>query len=215
MANKKTPIVIGEIIPLHEKLAERFKQFENVDGDYPPTVVLNEMRYSLRAAVKVIDQASFDHVTDTEELSTLNESLQEMNHALKNAYHDLVDGLVIQLTRLLDDLAEQYPQATTNILGSKQLEMVHDINKVEECIVKSRRETKNRKQVYETLIYEQHFTKLLSHYELLKKTSVPRILVEAKKIKTESLANTRKYNITLAISILGIALAILSILLAL
>ena len=42
-----------EIVEFHNKLAVRFKEYETADGALPSLVVLNEMRYALRAIIKL------------------------------------------------------------------------------------------------------------------------------------------------------------------
>lgn len=198
---------IEDILDLHKKLATRYKEYETTDGEIPPIVVLNEMRYALRATVKILGQASFAHLSD-EEQETLHTSLQEANHALRNAYHDLVDGILIQISRLMDSLLDKHPAATVNVLAEKRLEILRDINEVERHVADSRGDGMNRQQLYDTQIYEKWFATIVEHYRFLDQVALVEIIRENDRIVTTEKRENRKHQTTIAITILGIVVAV-------
>ena len=198
---------IEDILDLHKKLATRYKEYETTDGELPPIVVLNEMRYALRAIVKILGQASFEHLSE-EEQKTLHTSLQEANHALRNAYHDLVDGILIQISRLMESLLVKYPVATANVLDEKRLEILHDINEVESYVVKSRGDGMNRKKLYETNIYEKWFATIVKHHRFLDQVAQVEIIRENDRIVTNEKKENRKHRTMITLMILGIVVAI-------
>jgi len=200
---------LGGILGLHKNLAVRYKEYETADGDVPPVVVLNEMRYALRATMKLLSQASFDHLKD-KELEAFNVSLQETHHALRNAYHDLVDGILIQISVIMDDLLELYPVAAVNILGSKRLEILKDLNEVEKHVAASRGDGMKREQLYEVEIYDKWFSNILEHYQFVDQVAQVEILREHERLEEKRIFESRRFWITIVLSILGIVIAVSS-----
>ena len=204
---------VEDILDLHKKLATRYKEYETVDGEIPPIVVLNEMRYALRATIKLLSQASYSHLSDEEQV-TFHTSLQESNHALRNAYHDLVDGILIQISRLMDNLLSDYPIATVNVLADKRLDILRDINEVERHVAESRGDGMNRQKLYETQIYEEWFTKIVEHYRFLDQVALVEIIRENDRITTNEKKEKRKHQTIVSITIFGIAVSIVIALLS-
>ena len=198
---------VQDLLDLHKKLAIRYKEYETVDGEIPPVVVLNEMRYALRACVKLLNLASFTHL-EGQELADFQTSLQEANHALRNAYHDLVDGLLIQISRLMDRLLDDYPAATVSVLSEKRMEILADINEVERSVAESRGDGAKRKQLYELEIYEQWFAKLLTHYKYVDQVALTEIIREDQRLAAAALSEKRKHHLNIGLTLLGITVTV-------
>jgi len=77
-----------ELIDLHDELACRLKEYEHRAGKCPPIDVLNELRYAFRGVIELHS-----------ETKSVEEANQHIGHALRCAYHDLVDGILIELSR--------------------------------------------------------------------------------------------------------------------
>ena len=201
---------LGDIVGLHKKLATRYKQFETTDGQTPPVVVLNEMRYALRAIVKLLNQASFTHL-DEDEKEAFNIACQEAHHALRNAYHDLVDGILIQISRIMDNLLDKYPVATANVLGDRRLSILTDLNEVENHIAESRGDGMKRQKLYDIEIYDKWFVTIIEHYQFIDQVALLQIITEDDRLNRES----RKFWLTIVLSILGIIVAVAALAVAL
>lgn len=198
---------IEGILDLHKKVAVRYKEYETADGEIPPLVVLNEMRYALRATVKILQQASFSHLSN-EERKILNVSVQEANHALRNAYHDLVDGILIQISRLMDSLLEKYPVAAANVLKEKRLDILRDINEVEARIAESRGDGLKRQKLYETEIYEKWFATIVDHYRFVDQVAYLEIIREHDRITSNEKKLERRHQTLVLLAVLAIAVSI-------
>jgi hypothetical protein len=205
---------INEITELHTKLAIRFKEYETTDGELPPLVVLNEMRYALRAVIKLLKQASFSHLSTDEEKDDFDTSCQEAKHALRNAYHDLVDGILIEISARMDELVEEYPIATKNVLGEKRLEILNDMNEVERHVATSRGEGHKRKDLYDDKIYGEWFNKIISHYKFIDQVALLEIIKENERIEENKRIEKYKSVIAYAIGIAGLVVGIVGILIA-
>lgn len=130
--------------------------------------VLNELRYALRAAIEFIALRDTPNPSAERE----QELIARMDHALKCAYHDLIDGLVIEFTESLANLLQEYPTSTYEVVGGKIADMRHDINAIEDVISQSRGNPENRAEVYEKELYDGWFEKLLEHRSFLT-TAIP------------------------------------------
>ena len=194
---------MGDIIELHAKIAKRYKQFETTDGEIPPLVVLNEMRYALRAMIKIFALASFNDL-DQKQQHDLDTALQECHHALRNAYHDLVDGILIQTSKMMDGVLEKYPVAAVKMLGEKRLEILETLNEVERHVAKSRSEGQKRQEIYDIEIYDKWFEKLVSHYQLVDQQILPSIIKEHDRLQKKEASKKRKFCLTVLLSILSI-----------
>lgn len=163
---------VRSLVAQHNALAERFKLYEQQVGELPPVEVLNELRYALRAAIEFISQrdAPRDHTEREREL------LARMDHALKCGYHDLIDGLVIELVGFVDHLITDHPTSTYEVAGSRITDIQHHIGEIERVISKSRGDPDNRAEVYEKELYDRWFETLLGHRSYLVRTAKPAIL---------------------------------------
>lgn len=155
---------VRDLAAQHNALAERFKLYEQRIGELPAVEVLNELRYAFRAAIEFIALKDAPNPSPKRE----QELIARMDHALKCAYHDLIDGLVLELTGFVDKLTQTFPTSTYEVAGSRIADMRHDISTIEEVISQSRREPERRAEVYDKELYDEWFEKLLEHRSYLK-----------------------------------------------
>lgn len=188
---------IGSSIAAHNSLAKRIKQYEQRTRQFPPTDVLNEIRYGFRAALELLELADFSQA-DSDQLGNLN---QRIKHAIQCAYHDLVDGVVIQITRLIDDLTEQFPESSYVVAGERLLAIADAVAQVEERIAKSRGEPKDRATIYEAHLYELWFDKLVDDLMFIQRTAIPKIL-------EHDIARRKRARRATFLTMLGIAVSI-------
>lgn len=163
---------IGSLTAAHNSLAKRIKQYEQRARQFPPTDVLNEIRYGFRAALELLDLADFSQA-DPDKLGNLN---QRIKHAIQCAYHDLVDGIVIEIMRLIDDITEQFPESSYAVAGDRLLAIADAVAQVEERIAESRGKPKDRATIYEATLYEQWFDKLADDLAFIQRTAIPNIV---------------------------------------
>lgn len=198
---------LTRIIELHAKLARRVKEYDQILDSFPPIEVLNEIRYALRAILELweinnqaeVDEHAFAHAEE------------RTYHALLCAYHDLVDGLVIDLTVEMKEMTEEYPEAAYDVLGSLRVEILDAINEVEEKIAVSREKLRERKKIYEEELYDGWFTQLLKYRKQIARTVFPEV-VKKHSLLEEQRRKSRAYNrfMTL-IAIIGVLIGIVGI----
>lgn len=182
----------------HNAFAERFKLYEQQVGELPPVEVLNELRYALRAAIEFISQqgAPRDHTEREREL------LARMDHALKCGYHDLIDGLVIELVGFVDNLITDHPTSTYEVAGSRITDIRHDIGEIERVNSKSRGDPDNRAAIYEKELYDRWFETLLGHRGYLVRTARPAVLRRQEEMDQEVRGLRRRQCVMLLVSAL-------------
>ena len=147
---------VAEFVRLHNLLAERIKEYEQVVGRLPPIEVLNELRYALRAAMELL-AASGKHSDRELELKA------RIHHALLCAYHDLVDGLVIEIPKLLDELRLKFPISSREVAGPRLIEIMSHVKDAKGTVKESRGNPDARKETYEEL-YTEWFELLLRDF---------------------------------------------------
>lgn len=131
-----------------------------------------------------------------------------MDHALKCAYHDLIDGFVIEFTEFLDNLLRTYPTSTFDVVDGKITDMRRDIGAIEEIISKSRGNPESRAEVYEKELYDGWFEKLLAHRSYLT-TAVPDIArLQEERDRDERGLRRRAWLMLIGGAIFGLALKI-------
>ena len=201
---------INEIIELHEEISRRYKEFENITGESPPVVVLSELRYALRALIKLLQLGPCTEPASEEERSLSDKALQETLHGLRNAYHDMVDSILDALTQMLGTVSNDYPTATFNILEEKQIEILKDINEINSKIENSRGQGEDREKIYKEDIYRHWFVTIAEHYKYID-PSIIVIIREGERIKTEKQRSKRRYILSLTLAIFGIIVGIAGI----
>ena len=141
-----------QIIKLHTKLAEKVKNYEQVTSKFPPIEVLNEIRYALGAAIQLLA---------SNEISNKEHLLENLYHALIFAYHELLDGLHIEVTYFINEIDKTEIKHVLLALGEKRFEIAELLEKVGELIAKSRVNPDKRYENYDSVLYEEYFEKLL------------------------------------------------------
>jgi len=195
---------VSRVIALHGKLARRVKEYEQTLGEFPPIVVLNEMRYAFRAFV---EHWTICHDEPVDE-DKLDHAEERAYHALVCAYHDLVDGLVIDLGSAMHRLTKEAPEATLEVLGGKRLEILDILNDVNEQIAQSREETRHRNSIYEQELYDRWFEQLLEYRKQLNRTITPEVFTRQSAIEQARLQERRRYLLTLLLAIAGILIGL-------
>ena len=177
---------IDRVVKLHGKVARRFKQFELVTGEHPPFPVLNEMRYALRAVIVILGGehglVDFESGDNDPELN-LDNAEERALHAFLCAYHDLVDGVHIDLVSYMTLFTKEFTEASIEVLGSQRIEILEFIEEVEELMVRSRGNGLKRPNIYETEIYDKFFDQLLEYKKLIEKTLLPEIVALHKELE--------------------------------
>ena len=149
---------------LHNRLARRLKEYEQTVGHLPPIEVLNELRYALRASIELLG-------TQGEEAELTSKLMVRIEHALFCAYHDLVDGLVIEIPSVLDQLRLEFPVSAGQVAGSRFIEIMSHVKEARHIIATTRGDPQSRGCGYEVL-YEEWFGKLLDDYAFLRQARV-------------------------------------------
>lgn len=142
-------------------LAKHFKEYEQEVGRLPPVEVLNELRYALRASIELLNLQAGPQSDRGTELKA------RIHHALLCAYHDLVDGLVISIPRMLDELRLRFPKSSREVAGPRMIEIMAHVKSAEREIADARGKPDMRHQIYEHL-YSKWFGELLGDYAFLR-----------------------------------------------
>ena len=124
--------------------------------DCPPVEVLNELRYALRAAVELLVAQGIKSDGEIELRARIH-------HALLCAYHDLVDGLVIEIPKLLDELRLKFPISSREVAGPRLIEIMSHIEDAKSTVKESRGNPDTRRKTYEEL-YTEWFDQLLGDF---------------------------------------------------
>lgn len=161
----------AQLTAIHNSLAKRIKLYEQRTGEFPPLDVLNEMRYGFRAALELLDQRSQRDADPALEANLF----ERIKHALQCAYHDLVDGVVIETMRAIDHITTEYADSY-HIVGDRLMEILDVATKVEEKIVESRQKPRERAAIYELGVYEKWFDDLADGLAFIRRTAVPQII---------------------------------------
>lgn len=197
---------IDEIVALHGKLAKRMKQFESNVETYPPLEVANEIRYALRAAMEIIEQLTGENEPNQNDL---DHAMQKTNHALLCAYHDLVDGLVLDITATLKEIKDKYLEESIAVMGNRRQEIIDFINKVEDKTAESRESPRERKRIYDEVLYDQYFEQLIDYKKWLVGSVLEDVVRLAMKNKETRKREGRKFVISTVVAFLAVIVAVL------
>lgn len=162
---------ISQLVEIHNDLAKRVKQYEQHTGELPPLEVLNEMRYGFRAVMELLEYRDQVGVAPDVEANLM----ERIKHALLCAYHDLVDGIVVETVRTVESLTVVYPDSYHIV--DRLVDIYHTANQVEEKIVESRGQPKERGTIYGVEIYDKWFVELADGLAFIRKTAV-RLIVQ-------------------------------------
>ncbi len=147
---------------LHNKLSLRIKQYESTLNVPPPPEVLNEIRYSYRALMEIreleISQGCVEQIAL---------GYRKAIHALFCAYHDLIDGLAIDLASILEKFNDDYFEEFIIICSDKRHEIMQLLNEVTDIMATSRSENTSREIVYDDKLYSNYFDKVLEYRKYL------------------------------------------------
>lgn len=200
---------LSRIVELHAKLARRVKEYEQAVDSFPPTEVLNEMRYALRAVLElweINNQAEFDE-------ESFGHAEQKVYHALLCAYHDLVDGIVMDLTAVMNKLADEYPEAALDILGTSWVEILDFINEVDERIAESREKPRERKEIYDEELYDRWYEKLLEYRQQMTRTILPEVINKHNLQEEQRRKSKVRDRLMLLIAVIGALIGVIGIIL--
>ncbi|MEW8577292.1 MAG: hypothetical protein AB2562_06065 [Candidatus Thiodiazotropha sp.] len=170
--------VVSKIISLHGKVARRFKEYEHKTSEHPPIEVVNELRYALRAVIVLLGHCTDPIINDADVDSEIEagDAFERAMHALYCAYHDLVDGLHIELVGYMEKLTREYTNASISVLGEKRPEIIDFIEEVEHAMVESRGHGLKRTKIYDDKIYNEYFEKLLNYKVEMVRDILPEVI---------------------------------------
>ena len=131
------------------------------------------------------------------------ELMARMDHALKCGYHDLIDGLTIDLVRFIDRLITKYPKSSYDVVGSRIADIQHDIGEIESVISESRGNPDSRSVVYEQELYDKWFDTLVDHRRYLVDTAKPLIARRQEKLDREVRSLRRRQWVMLLVGALA------------
>ena len=192
-----------KIVSLHAKLCKRIKQFETAfPSKAPPPEVAAELRYALRAEMETREE----ELKETPDKTRISEAMARTHHALLCAYHDLLDGVVIDLTNFFEEIIQGRLEAAIQVLGTQRLQILSDVDEVTELIAESRGNLENRPDIYDTRLYDEWFEKLLSHKKLLSRKAIEDIITIDRKRKRRNRWELIISIAALIVSILGVAI---------
>ncbi|MCY4212581.1 MAG: hypothetical protein OXF68_03035 [Gammaproteobacteria bacterium] len=181
---------IAEFTRLHNVLTERFKDYEQRVGRLPPVEVLNEIRYAFRATIELLALRNEKSVGEDEGKQKREAELKaRILHALLCAYHDLVDGLVISLPRLLDELREQFPTSSATVAGPRLVEILAHVQEAQRQIADSRGKPEERAGIYKAL-YDKWFYQLSEDFSFLRAAKLD--IAHHHEVAQAEMANQRK-----------------------
>lgn len=149
------------------------------------------------------DQQAFDHAEE------------RVYHALICAYHDLVDGIVMDLTAVMNKLAEEYPEAALDVLGSSWVEILDFINEVDEKIAESREKLLERKKIYDEELYDRWYASLLRYRKQMTRTILPKVVDKHNSLKEQQRKSKNRNRLMMSIGIIGALIGVVSIVLSL
>ena len=162
---------ISELAEIHNDLAERIKRYEQRTGEFPRVDVLNEIRYGFRAALELLECRDQPNAEPNIEANLT----ERIKHALLCAYHDLVDGAVMETIRTIDGLVGEFPDSY-QIVSDRLMSIYDAAIEVEEKIAESRGKPSDRKRIYEAEIYAKWFDELADGLAFIRRTAVRQIV---------------------------------------
>lgn len=195
------------IIALHAKLCKQVKLFETNFSSAPPPEVANELRYALRAEMEIREE----ELKEIPDQGRIDEAMARVHHALLCAYHDLFDGVVIDLANFFEEIIEDRLEAAIQVLGERRLGILSDLDEVTDFIAQSRENLKERSDIYDNKLYDEWFEKLLGHKKFLGRKAIEDILEIHLRNEKEKKLNRWAFKIGIAgfiIGIVGIAIAL-------
>ena len=153
----KDKLSIKDVIKLHRSVSENIKTYETLTDEYMPIEVSNELRYAFRGLIDYLDDKKSKEDYD----------LVRVHYALRCAYFDLIDGLIITVYEYSNELLRDYPRETMQVISTivKINEYVHSLN---EKVSKSRGGSQDDKILIYKDLHKDEFKLLSDHYKTLK-----------------------------------------------
>jgi hypothetical protein len=172
---------------LHSGLSFQLKRYEQVVGSFP-TEVLNEYRYAARSALSMIEillkHTDLESLKRGEDFELYEDFRQQAEHAFRCGYHDLIDGLVYELTDYLSEVTEDLSEEAIQAMGDLRNQVLDDLEACNMLIAQSRGRLADRDAIYQE-IYDSWYEKLLNHKFTLKRSVIPKILEVQKKTEAQ------------------------------
>lgn len=172
---------------LHQGLAGTLKRYEQVVGELPVEVI-NEYRYAARSTIPMLEMLSkrvdFDAFRASPEFAHYQNLFEQAEHALRCGYHDLIDGLVFEITEYLNEMTAGLSAEAIDAMGDFRNEILDDLEACNALIQRSREHLDERESIYDE-IYAKWFEKLLADKKRLKTSVVPKILDVQRRVESE------------------------------
>ena len=177
-------VSLNEIIKVHSKLSEKLKRYEQATGHFPPVEVLSQLGYALRDSIQYLS---------TDDSSIKEDVKQKLYQDLVIAHYDLLHGLHVETTIFIDEIYTIEKRYVIQTLGDKRFEILELLDNVGKLIAKSRTETANRLEIYDSALHEEYFEKLLKTRKDIKDHFLPTLdsleIEEKRRKKIDALKN--------------------------
>lgn len=190
---------------LHKKLSHRIKTYESSLNIAPPPEVLNEIRYSYRAMLEAREL----ELNSPDEQDKIDLAYRKAIHALYCAYHDLIDGIAIDLALAVQKLDEDYFEEFIKVCDQRRHSIIELLNEVTAIMATSRQEHEKREELYEKELYDGYFENLLAERKYILQTASEDIvklhLINQEKSKKAKLHRNAGYLVGVVGLLIGIA----------
>ena len=176
-----------DLLLLHAGLSRRLKQYEQVLNDFPADV-LNEFRYAGRSTLRLFvilrKHANMEALEKSGDFAAYQNYYKQAEHAYRCGYHDLIDGLVYELTQYLDEMSAHLSKDAIIAMGDFRNEVLNDLEECNKLIADSRANLDQRDDLYED-IFNGWFERLLQHKKMLKHSVIPKVLEVQQRVEAE------------------------------
>lgn len=121
----------------------------------------------------------------------------------------------MDLTAVMNKLAEEYPEAALDVLGSSWVEILDSINEVDEKIAESREKLLERKKIYDEELYDRWYASLLRYRKQMTRTILPKVVDKHNSLKEQQRKSKNRNRLMMSIGIIGALIGVVSIVLSL
>jgi len=121
----------------------------------------------------------------------------------------------MDLTAVMNKLAEEYPEAALDVLGSSWVEILDFINEVDEKIAESREKLLERKKIYDEELYDRWYASLLRYRKQMTRTILPKVVDKHNSLKEQQRKSKNRNRLMMSIGIIGALIGVVSIVLSL
>jgi hypothetical protein len=221
-----------DLFSLHSGLNRRLKEYEQVLDSFP-VEVLNEYRYAARSSLQMIEillrHVDLEAFQSSGDYESYRDFYEQVEHAFRCGYHDLVDGLLYEIARYLDEVTKNLSSEAISAMGSLRDEILNDIEVCNKLVAESREKLPQREDLYDS-IYRDWYPKLLAHKKVLTQSVIPKVLEVQRSVEKdrdallqmrveEERLSLRRHSISTRMALAGIGatlvLSIIQIILAL